>query len=226
MTDLNNGLGLCKVEGRLALTLSTAAAQLGAAPDALRSIFSAVHSVNRRAKADERAALVLPELSRGYGIAMLGQAVEIFGSEAILADLLMEERIQKLKLRGMLSGRLRIMPVDLQPGAVGCFLARTRKGEDKTSAAAERQARRDARRAEHIAATAGAARGRPAVAPTSLDRDCFLRLDGGLVMHMARGQGIWTGAPVEVCTYGLSRSGTPCILPSMPVGLKVLDAAA
>lgn len=226
MRVLNEGLGLCKVEGRLALTLSTAAAQLGAAPEAFRTIFSAVHSVNRQAKSDDRAALVLPEMGQGYGMAVLGRSIEIFGSEAILAQVLAEPRIGALASRGLIAGRARVSPILFQAGGQGCYLSRTQAGSPITDASIARQARRDERRRDHIAATVGAARGRPALASPAPRKDLFLRLDGGHVLHMVRGTGAWDGQPVEVSTYGLSLAGTRAILPATPVALRLLDAVA
>ncbi|MCE6958519.1 hypothetical protein LAZ40_05575 [Cereibacter sphaeroides] len=220
MSALNQGLGVCKVEGRLALTVSLAAAQLGAAPEAFRAAFSAVHSVNRRGPEDDRVAIALPEMGRGFGMAVLGRSIELFGSESALRAVLDDLRIRSIVGRGMVERGISVTPVSLAEGAEGCWLARTRRGEDCTKESMARQQRRDERRRAHIEATAGRFIPGKGPKPEAPKRDLFLKLDGGLVLHMSRGRGIWMNDPILVTTYGLSRGDSPCVLPVSPFDLR------
>lgn len=211
--DLVEGIGTCHPKFRLRFAPAAEALQMGAGPDIYRGIFAAVHHANRRSTRDDLAAIVLPgarvtgEVAKGeQGFGDLGNTVVVFGSEDLLKRIESDSRLAKYIDNGALKTRLR--EVDAEEGEEGVALTRIRSWEKKTEGWRRRNDARRARRAEHIAATAGTQEGyaKPA------RRDLFVQMDHAS-LDLAVHRGVYRGGSVEVNTYGLSRQGQPAFLP-------------
>lgn len=214
--NLAAGAGVCTPVAVALIKPYREVLDLGVAPDILRAAFNAVHRANRHSHSEDYAAITLPSASNDRGIHGLGDTIAIFGSEEILEAVLQDSDMRKMKRRNMFAARIR--EAHLDHGDMGTYLARDRRHDKVSTGAAARQARRDARRAEHIAATRGQADGsRPdRVRPDGVIGRGFITLKADRKIDFVAGKAVWTGLPVTVSTYGLSSPGSIAVLPGAP----------
>jgi hypothetical protein len=211
---LNAVKGLCSPAATLQITPYREILDLGAAPELMRMVFGAVHSVNRNSTTTY-AAICLPGASRHRGLMQIGSRFVVVGSEEILNAVQNTDGFQTLKRRGLFHSSLRETQFEI--GDTGSYLARTRKGDAGRGKSA-RQARRDARRAAHIARTRGAA---PDPKPSAIELpdtlgSGFVRLGQDKVIGFTAGKAAWTGEDVVVNTYGLSVPSKLSVMPVAP----------
>lgn len=227
LNQLSTGVGACAPTHRIALRAIDDVLETGAFLDFIRPIFQALHRVNRHAASGQYLAIALPgalrksdakslKITAGKrGLSDLGETIEIFGTEASLEAFLADEAIRRLARRGMVRSRdLRVKEVDFEIGDIGVAMSRNRSFDARSEGARRRQEARDARRAEHIAATKG--QFGPAKPGKLPQRDVFLSLGEGKHLDMVVTHGAYTGEEILVTTYGLSSPSRPAILPVSP----------
>lgn len=209
---LNSGLGICTPSHRLVITPTRATAELGAFPDLLQEVFAATHRVNRHSASAGYAAICLPQAGAGRGLQALGEEIALLGKEQLLQAILSDEKLLRLRRRGMFTGQ--VENHDFKSITAGHVLLRSRQIEDRVVGGQRlnRQARRDARRAAHITATSGqfAANQKPQK-PERLTGFVTLK-EGPRIDFIAR-RAEYTGLPIMVSSYGLSRLNTLSVLP-------------
>lgn len=209
------GTGVCSPVSLVRIRPYREVLDLGVGPDILRAVFAAVHRANRHSTPENYAAITLPGAAAGRGLHGLGDGYAIFGTEEILDAVLEDVDLAKMRRRDMFAARIR--DVDHEIGEMGTYLVRDRSREKGSDAATARQARRDARRVSHIAATCGRhaeplkPRSRPAGGAGG-----FVTLQADRKISFLAGQAVWEGRPVRVNTYGLSIATEPSILPGAP----------
>ncbi|WP_411839798.1 type I-F CRISPR-associated endoribonuclease Cas6/Csy4 [Paracoccus sp. ME4] len=210
--ELAGGLGVCTPSHRLIINASSATTELGAFPDLHREVFAALHRVNRHSGASGYVAICMPDAAEGRGIEAMGNRFVLFGTEELLQAVLDDRNLAALSRRGMFRGRIREQDTD--PAGSGMVLMRTqaRVKHIPDSGLAARRARRDARRAAHIAETKG--RFGPSDKPAKPPRITgYVMLRPGLRIDLISESRPWTGETILVNSYGLSTMTAPAVLP-------------
>ena len=212
---LKSNLGVCTPDAILQIKPYREILDLGAAPDIFRAFFGAVHRANRHSKTGF-AALSLPGSQSGYGIHALGDVLSIIGDETVLQTVLDDDMVRKLIRRDMF--RARIRDLDAKNVNTGTYLVRDRRLEKVSTGGAARKARRDARRAAHIASTKGTA-GPAAAKPIRLNDILgrgFMTYGPQRKLSFISGRAPYSGDEIKVNTYGMSIPSCPAVLPVKP----------
>lgn len=213
---LAEGQGLCRVTASLVLKASPTAIELGAGDMAIMVALNAAHHINRHAPVDDFIAVALPGIRKGYGEPTPGFEIVAYGSPERLTALLECDGIRTLLRRGIIT-HPEILPCAIVEGTKGTAFVRDRREEKKSTGGRARQARRDAKRAAHIAQTAG--QYAPVQPARPADFTSVVTLNYSTRPVFVRTvPGIYSGA-LTVSTFGLSGAAQMAVLPIL------LDAA-
>jgi hypothetical protein len=213
---LNVGPGLCQATARLTVKPVRAVIELGAAPDVLAQALAAVHHVNRRGDPEDFIAVALPARRPGRVRALPGEEIELIGSQACLASLLVTDGFVALRRRGMIR-HPEIFEAEREPGETGAAYIRDRIGEKWTAGGIERMRRRAARRGVYLREITRK--------PVSLS-DRLTLFFGTAPINVREIVAAQSDEPLKVSTYGFSASAAPAILPVLPNSVMIQDDAA
>ena len=191
----------------LIITFTDVAEAYSLIAETTRYITQAVHSVNRENPQNERLAIAFPSLQDGV---CLGGTIQVFGSEALLLDLLATDSFKfALKRRLIHKESATIIKTDaLKDVTPTCYYRVQEKY--KTPAAHARIMRRLEKRAK--------AQGREFVArkkpPSSINFETYhVRAQNNVMVHFDMKHVDEVQDTIEVGTYGLGYSNSDCGLP-------------
>ena len=207
----NTGSGVCSTEHTLIITFTDIAEAYSLIAETTRYITQAVHSVNRQNPQNERLAIAFPAVGEGV---CLGNTIQVFGSEALLLDLVSTDSFKfALKRRLIHKECSNILKTNtLTDVTPTCFYRVQEKY--KTPAAHARIVRRLEKRAK--------AQGRKFVDRTKLNTTKnvdthHVRVQNNVMVHFCMKQVEKVAETIEVGTYGLAYSNSECGLPVVRV---------
>ncbi|WP_376871226.1 hypothetical protein [Albirhodobacter sp. R86504] len=180
-----------------------AAIELGAGGDVLATALRAVHHANRHCPREDFVAIAFPKMRMGRAMMLPGDDLELLGSETSLAAFQALDGTKTLERRGMIEP-FEIGESFAEIGQEGAAYLRDRSCERHTAGWLRRSAARAERRGKPL--------GKP-VEPRANDTKTLVLQHGDAVLHVREVLGIYTGAPLMVSTYGLSRAGELAVLP-------------
>lgn len=189
--DISNkpGPGLCKVTAYLEIKASISAAEMGAIPDIISAVTHEVHQYNLGNDKTDFIGVAFPEMSKKFSGVITGNTITLIGSHKALNTLSGTETIVKLMRRRM-TNRLDIQSVTMQPGEMGTAYIRDRR-LDKFYGS----------------------KGNSNKIPNCTIND-FINLNyDDVKLYIRQEQGIYTGQPAIISSYGFSTSSNPVFMP-------------